>query len=338
MENHGGEREHPMSRGHDGRLVLRSSPSRDESLLNFCERISYENGYESPFWLLGKSSGSIDEFFEDENIKRVAYISGCSYEDLSMRRYRIRIGDGYGVRFFGKVVRAEHINYQSLKICTMCLMEKLSFCAAWDLSLWIACPVHQISLIERCPKCKKKFICFRKEIYRCFCGFDLRCHRGRAAEMSEVYCAQHLASLIGWHTGEFVRPQLSSATMKLELDNFMYLVTALMRFPVHCSPRRNGTGVVFVPLLRSYNLGIWFVAPILFGWPTVFYAHVLDINDMIIQRGGGSQFFLSIAFMTKMRELSILVDGNDSGWRREFPTYMSGMWLKELEERCARND
>lgn len=84
------------------RTVLRGSPCRGESLLNFCERISFENGYESPFWFLDKPSGSIDEFFEDRNIKRIAYVSGCSHEDLVMCSYKTYHADGFGVRFFAE--------------------------------------------------------------------------------------------------------------------------------------------------------------------------------------------------------------------------------------------
>lgn len=323
---------------HHDRLVLRGSPSRDESLLNFCERISFENGYESPFWLLDKPSGSIDEFFEDRNIKRIAYVSGCSHEDLVMRSYKTYNADGVSVHFFDKIIYGEYIKYESPKICTICLMVGLTLCAAWDISLWVACPIHEVGLIERCPSCGVRLTCLRKEPCRCVCGFDLRCCVGGAADISEIYCAQHLAALIDWHVEEFIRPEFSISIMRLDLNGFLRLVTELMYVPVRQSRSSGEVYFEFIPLFRSYNLGIMFIAPILFGWPSVFYAHILDINDFIIQRRGSSQFFMSISYMEKMRGLSILVDGSDYEWRKRFPTYMSGDWLAELEERCERND
>lgn len=47
-----------------------------------------------------------------------------------------------------------------------------------------------------------------------------------------------------------------------------------------------------------------------------------------------SQVFLSVAFMEKMRELSVLVDGDDCEWKRRFPAYMSSEWLKDLYRRA----
>lgn len=323
---------------HCDRLVLRSSPSPDESLLNFCERISFENGYKTPFWLIGKTSGYVDEFFKESNIKRIAYITGCSYKDLLIRSYKTRCANGGGAHFFGRAIYGEYIKYENPKVCAICLLSGLTPCAAWDISLWVACPIHEVGLNERCPSCGMKFTCLRKDPCRCFCGFDLRRCISSAADISEIYCAQHLAALIDWHVEEFVRPRFSGNIMNLDLCGFLRLVTELMYVPVRHSRSSGEVYFEFVPLFRSYNLGIMFIAPILFGWPSVFYAHILDINDMIIQRRGHSQFFMSVSYMEKMRGLSILVDGSDCEWRRVFPTYMSGDWLAELEERCARND
>ena len=74
--------------------------------------------------------------------------------------------------FMGAAISREFIRLGVRRVCPACLEERLHHRACWDLALLTACPVHQIRLVERCPRCRRLFG-WNGDLARCRCGMVL---------------------------------------------------------------------------------------------------------------------------------------------------------------------
>jgi TniQ len=59
-------------------------------------------------------------------------------------------------------------------VCSRCLAEAEYSKAEWDIGFYTSCPMHNIALIDICPRCNATLSLSRKRICQCSCGFDFR--------------------------------------------------------------------------------------------------------------------------------------------------------------------
>ena len=88
-----------------------------------------------------------------------------------------------------------HVVRACSAVCPECLAEAPYCRAEWELALYPCCPVHELSLIDTCPRCGRPLGIRRPHVCRCSCGHDLR--RSECGQPSqnavEVARALHVA-------------------------------------------------------------------------------------------------------------------------------------------------
>lgn len=67
------------------------------------------------------------------------------------------------------------------RICPRCLAEGRPCASQWDWPLTVACVIHGLCLIDRCPRCGLPVSHLRRRLHSCKCGLDWRDCSSRAA-------------------------------------------------------------------------------------------------------------------------------------------------------------
>jgi hypothetical protein len=161
-------------------LPLRFGPSSDEVLLSYLLRLSSENGYHDPRWLIAKAGLSTSLATRPCNLNPLAtLVGGLTTTDELARLSAWPVGNGLAGRVqFGK----HHVSGHSLdmvhpKICVPCLEEGRNIPRVWNLRAYLACPLHGCLLTDVCS-CGRSLSWFRPAPSQCSCKVPLSYSNG----------------------------------------------------------------------------------------------------------------------------------------------------------------
>ena len=107
----------------------------------------------------------------DADLGPLAEMAGADRASVDALAYRPEPRAAHQV-FMGAEISREFIRLVVRRFCPACLKEHLHHRACWDLALLTACPVHQVRLVERCPRCRRLFG-WNGDLARCRCGMVL---------------------------------------------------------------------------------------------------------------------------------------------------------------------
>ncbi|MCZ8513400.1 TniQ family protein [Paenibacillus filicis] len=168
---------------YQNQLLITPKPNLDESLRGFVRRTTEENHYKEPMWIY-KLAGwklynkTLNLIFPSQVIdfdipKEVFRLEG---EEIKKMILGFRISENYFelphnmqflFRQFGSCLTRP-------RICPLCLGDRNIHSLLWELSLFVACPIHKCLLIEECEKCEKLINPVKFDFFRCECGFDFK--------------------------------------------------------------------------------------------------------------------------------------------------------------------
>jgi hypothetical protein len=191
------------------RDLCRTPPPRsDESLLGYLVRLTEENGYGGPNWILelagiktipiGPTLSLVLSDFP--SLSGLAEIAGVATEKLEALRYSPTSG-GRGSkmhRFSDRGVLPQHLfNLTYCKLCPDCLREDGYCQRIWDLVLVTTCPRHGRRLLWRCPECGERIRWNRSRLSRCRCGCEWETSYGEEVADHELSLSEQIHLLAG---------------------------------------------------------------------------------------------------------------------------------------------
>ena len=178
----------------------------DESFMGYVLRLTEQNVYETPSWVL-KLAGldykqlrrSCAFVFKPESAAGLAQVTDVGATELARLTYPPVVArDGNSLyRFFGQPLPQYALRPTQPKVCPQCLAETAHCRRVWEFSLVTACPRHGCLLIDKCPKCKAPISWLRDSLCVCPCKFDWRKARVNRLEENELALACHIHSLCG---------------------------------------------------------------------------------------------------------------------------------------------
>lgn len=155
------------------RLVRTPSPALDESPWGYLLRLTYANGYPSP-WFIGRLCG-----LDQSSIRRlhfdlspIAKVTGhiqSVLETVSYPRHNNRT-----CRLQGQVVNDFDVNPRLARVCPQCLQNGFVLSSFNDLVHVGVCRHHLVHLVTHCPRCERRLTAYRPGPALCPCGYDLR--------------------------------------------------------------------------------------------------------------------------------------------------------------------
>lgn len=152
-------------------------------------------------------------------------------------------------------------------VCCSCLSESCHLRQHWEHSYVVACPLHRIQLIDRCPACAERLKPTRSHIEFCACGFDLRTSSATPSTPAQHWLSSLIAS--GGATSGGIAPRLERPNVP-GLSNLVRLL-CLGGDPSARSARNRAGSVT------SVQEAVEFLRPLdalLDSWPTGFERHV----------------------------------------------------------------
>lgn len=161
-------------------------PSPAEGLLGYRLHLSDANRYPKPTWIYdGPIAATLLRGYEErghsELIERLAVLTTLGCDELAQ------------ALLFPKKIYVRSINLTLARVCPRCLEESPFLRKLWDLSLFIACPIHNTYLLSRCPSCKTAISWSRSRVTTCTCGFDFRSAKMSIAEVPVINLTRRLA-------------------------------------------------------------------------------------------------------------------------------------------------
>jgi hypothetical protein len=194
------------------RLIRTRVPEADESFLGYIVRLTEQNFYNSPSWVLrltelDPAQLTTESALTFESAKRLSGLSrltGVSTTKLARTTYRVAPSPSSEPYywFFDQSVPQYVVRLKHPKICSECLAEAPYCRRIWDLSIFTACPKHKCLLIDECPRCKKGISWARSSVSTCRCEFDWRESPKLRVKESELELAHHVYRLCGLSSGE----------------------------------------------------------------------------------------------------------------------------------------
>lgn len=288
MIKYGQVTRHPNITSH---FVVRSHRAPDESFLGYFLRLSALNGFQHPRKLLLRS-GQPDSCFLKTAvlvIERERYLSQSAVHHQMPIRIRKSSGCMYTVRYQGHVLPFEDVRLRNPKICPFCVHEDGFIRAEWDLTLWLACPVHKVFLQNMCSVCRTPLIWMRPTLSCCHnCGADFREQPGSGAPASILNYTALLAYSINGRANHDLPPSIRHKFLGISLPTLLLLCKRLGA-PVH----RNQTGHVgAAPKADALKMVMTF-GEFFEDWPTAFYMRLDELSEQLKDTswpGLGSRF------------------------------------------------
>lgn len=196
-----------MGLGRAGRLLVGGKPFPDESLLGYVIRLTEQNVYETPAWMLKMAGFNSDQihqscafvFRPQDGAAGLSRLAGVNESELLPLGYPQALSPGRAPSylFSGHRVAQYLIQPARPKLCPKCLSESPYCRRIWDLLTVTACPVHRCLLINRCPKCKRDISCVRSRVRVCRCEFDWRDADATSVGESTLSFVRRIHSLCG---------------------------------------------------------------------------------------------------------------------------------------------
>lgn len=160
-------------------LVRTPHPKPTESLYGYILRITEANGYDSPWHVLayaGHNQGEMqgpgipaDKLVSVLGLQPGA-LSSIAYSTIGSKGERKYTLLGHPL---GKRLNYDPLRLDKPQFCPHCVKEHGYIDAFFDLSLAVACPSHNCTLVSHCPVCEEPLSMFRPGLLTCKCGASL---------------------------------------------------------------------------------------------------------------------------------------------------------------------
>ena len=184
-------------RAEPGRLVVRTAPMPGEHVLGYLLRLAEINDYKGPHWLPGfnqskgkdikRKAGGVNRAASSE-LEELTGVVGLQ-EALGGWRTPGRCSIGRGVS-----LPVQQVQLGWRKICPSCLEEARFLRAAWDLTHWVACPIHGRFMLQECPECRQPLGWREAKLDHCCRGTPLTAIRPAQAPEEVVGLMRALAA------------------------------------------------------------------------------------------------------------------------------------------------
>ena len=160
-----------MSSSESLRLVVRSAPMPDESLLGHLLALASVNHIPGVHSLARLVKLPRNFYSYPCDLSPLAALVGETPETLaSMASWPTRRGR---CRFGAFDLSTMQVDIFRPKLCPRCLKESGTCKRIWDLRCVVVCPEHGCWLIDRCESCRTRLSWNRPTIDRCGCGASL---------------------------------------------------------------------------------------------------------------------------------------------------------------------
>jgi hypothetical protein len=153
------------------RLAIRPRPVQEESLSNYCLRVSESNGYFTPAMMLTMAGVASRNHVGINESDKVAKLVDVDPSLLRSMAYMRKEDEKQGTWRRGEhQYRPCEVTPRFTRICPACIQELGYARAIWDVRLVVACPKHQTLLLDTCPNCGKTLTWMRRGLLTCSCG------------------------------------------------------------------------------------------------------------------------------------------------------------------------
>ena len=208
-------------------VPFRPSLSPFESGRGYLLRAAEALSYRTPLTLtnlIGRRFGEIDN---GDSIRRLAPLLRLCPEELAKHFYGdLNVGGKFQHRtFFGQAISSIFLNYDSPRVCPVCISQHPICAGQWDLTFVTACPIHACELLDECPQCGKKLHWLRSAVANCKCGFNF----GEAETRSVAPHVLALTKLIYRAVNAGSMPTTDAAKAKFGSDILALPLHSLLR-------------------------------------------------------------------------------------------------------------
>ena len=315
------------------RIVIRSDLVPGESVTGYLRRLSIANCYDSVNFLLNKKIFSKEEIYYEDNLELISSITGVNCEFFRRSGYVSVSKESQYINFYGNEIRKKHFDFYYQKICTACFCEKPVIQSVWDMSAWIACPVHGSRLIDRCPECGRS-LSWRQATYACECGdFDYDDYFTGKSHENVIACSRHISFLL-WNKKDDKNVGLIDRIRRINLENFLSIVHDLYMIPV--IEDRSGK-IFYRSLYNNYSECLIYSMDILMKWPDGFYEHVervvkatLTFRNAEEEQYLGYRALLCESFLKKMKIIEEAINEDDDLWIEMLTEVVVGACLSDI--------
>jgi len=166
-----------MSPQNAPRLPVRPRPMQEESLSNYCLRVSESNGYPTPAMMLTMAGVAPRVHVGINEADKVAALVDVDPSLLKSMAYMRKEDEKHGTWRRGALqYRPCEVTPRFTRICPACIQELGYARAIWDIRLVVACPKHQTLLLDTCPACGRTLTWMRRGLLTCSCGHSIDSH------------------------------------------------------------------------------------------------------------------------------------------------------------------
>lgn len=260
-------------------LVRTPSPNRSESLFGYALRVSEQNGYSTPWYVLTHAGFNQRELrTAGFPVKKLAKVLGKSLEELEPIAYCERGLDG-GTQFkilghpLGAGLARAPLRLNQPALCPQCVKADGYIDAFWDLTLAVACPIHRVRVLRSCPSCGEDLNKFRPGILHCKCGGAL--DKATSPEESGDLC-ELMGVLRGVLHRALINPESFAYGLPVaELQNIPFgsLIRGLSSLGAYALTVENRAADTKNPLELMKR-----AAKILTSWPTKYHEFLMQIG------------------------------------------------------------
>jgi TniQ protein len=168
-----------------GRMVKTPRPYKNESFMGFLLRVTEENHYDNPYWILQLAGIELGRWNESAYIYKspsslqtfsvLTNVSIRTLRNMMIQAESLPVTDYVGdYKLFGLEFPFFSVRFGNTKICPECLKEANYIRKIWSVVLVTVCPIHHIILIDKCPRCGNRIGWYRSAVSVCSCNFDFR--------------------------------------------------------------------------------------------------------------------------------------------------------------------
>jgi hypothetical protein len=262
------------------RLLKTPKLKPDESFTGYILRLTEENGYSSPSWIINlanfENNLTLPNYsfrsISAESFELLASLSNSTGLELAQITYqRVDTRSRLFHAFFGAPIHRSFIQAKRPKICSECLREAAYCRRIWEFILITVCPIHRCMLIDQCPNCNRPIKWVRTSVCICPCKFDWRESTVLPVGDLEVNLARVIHHLCGLPCGEdshdFSR---HNPVLKLSLQDLTQVVI-FTAGQLQGSSLTLGWHLLSIKKVKSFHHLFAAAYYIFDDWPTHFY-------------------------------------------------------------------
>ncbi|ASG23214.1 TniQ family protein [Nitrospirillum viridazoti] len=159
------------------KLIFPLVPYVDEGFLGFVARSAEENFRPTPWAVLTYVAPRLMAarafMLSDTDMEPLRHLLSMTPDELERMSYRA--ADTRHVRLLGHTLPKELVSLIWRKCCPLCLAEAPYHRAVWDFVFMVACPHHNVMLVDRCAECRGPLNWLTSKLTHCVhCGADYR--------------------------------------------------------------------------------------------------------------------------------------------------------------------